>query len=143
MEKRHIFPIFHKEIAYTSARFLSIRAFVFIIFMKALGVWHMDGKAVKAILGKNVKFLRLRKGLTQAVLAEKANISVIFLSSIERGTKYPKAETVAHLAKVLEVEVFELFIGKEAPTNKVINHLSIDIKKNVITLLDNIFKQYS
>jgi transcriptional regulator with XRE-family HTH domain len=46
--------------------------------------------------------------LYKAVLAEKAGISVIFLSSIERGTKYPKAETVAKLAKVLEVEIFEL-----------------------------------
>ena len=104
----------------------------------------MDGKSVKAILGENVKFLRLRKGLTQAVLAEKANISVIFLSSIERGTKYPKAETVARLAQVLEVEIFELFIRKEVPTHQImINHLSDDIKKNMITLLDNIFKQYS
>jgi transcriptional regulator with XRE-family HTH domain len=104
----------------------------------------MDGKAVKAILGANVKFLRLRKGLTQAVLAEKAEISVIFLSSIERGTKYPKAETVARLAKVLGVEVFELFTRKEIPAHKaMIDHLSNDIKKNVITLLDNIFKQYS
>jgi len=104
----------------------------------------MDGKAVKAILGENVKFLRLRKRLTQAVLAEKAEISVIFLSSIERGTKYPKAETVAKLAKVLEVEVFELFLRKEIPVHQtMIKHLSVDIKKNVITLLDNIFKQYS
>jgi len=40
----------------------------------------MDGKAVKAILGENVRFLRLRKGLTQAVLAEKADIfDLIFL----------------------------------------------------------------
>jgi len=104
----------------------------------------MDGKAVKAILGENVKFLRLRKGLTQAILAEKAEISVIFLSSIERGTKYPKAETVARLAKVLGVEVFELFIRKEVPAHKImIDHLSNDIKKNVIILLDNIFKQYT
>jgi len=104
----------------------------------------MDGKGVKAILGFNIKLLRLRKGLTQAALAEKANISVVFLSSIERGTKYPKAETVARLAQVLEVEIFELFIRKEAPAHQLmINHLSDDIKKNVITLLDKIFNQYS
>jgi transcriptional regulator with XRE-family HTH domain len=103
----------------------------------------MDGKAVKAILGANIKYFRLRKGLTQATLAEKADISIIFLSSIERGTKYPKAETVARLAKVLGVEVFELFVRKDAPTHHtIIDHLSDDIKKSVITLLDNIFKQY-
>jgi transcriptional regulator with XRE-family HTH domain len=104
----------------------------------------MDGKAVKAILGQNIKFFRLRKGMTQAVLAEKVGISVIFLSSIERGTKYPKADTVAHLAKVLEVEIFELFVSKEVPAHQtMINNLSNDIKKNINTLLDNIFKQYS
>ena len=104
----------------------------------------MDGKAVKAILGKNIKFLRLRKVLTQAVLAEKVNISIIFLSSIECGTKYPKADTIARLAKVLEVELFELFIGKDLPTNKItVNNLSNDIKTNINTLIDKIFKQYS
>ena len=104
----------------------------------------MDGKAVKAILGENVKFLRLRKGLTQAVLAEKAEISVIFLSSIERGTKYPKAETVAHLAQVLEVELFEFFVRKDIPNQQaMLNHLSDDLKKNIISMVDNIFKQYS
>jgi len=104
----------------------------------------MDGNVVKAILGENVKFLRLRKGFTQAVLAEKANISIIFLSSIERGTKYPKAETVARLAEVLEAEIFELFVRKDVPNQQaLLNHLSDDIKKNMVTLVDNIFKQYS
>ena len=36
---------------------------------------------IKAILGKTIKYLRSSKGLTQAVLAEKAEISIIFLSS--------------------------------------------------------------
>jgi transcriptional regulator with XRE-family HTH domain len=42
----------------------------------------MDGQAVKAILEKNIKLLRSHKGLTQANLAEKTDISIIFLSSI-------------------------------------------------------------
>jgi transcriptional regulator with XRE-family HTH domain len=63
----------------------------------------MDGQAVKAALGKNIKFLRSRWGFTQAVLAEKADISIIFLSSIERGTKYPKPDVLARIAQALEV----------------------------------------
>ncbi|MDR0313743.1 MAG: helix-turn-helix domain-containing protein [Treponema sp.] len=104
----------------------------------------MDGQAIKAILGKNIKFLRSRKKLTQAVLAERANISIIFLSSIERGTKYPKAEILARIASVLEVEAFELFKGDLVPSDskELITHLSKDIKSKLISALDDIFSQY-
>jgi len=104
----------------------------------------MDGKAVKAILGKNIKSIRSQKKLTQAVLAEKANISIIFLSSIERGAKYPKADILARIAQVLEVEVFELFKGSLVPfdSKKLVTHLSKDISKKLNSALDDIFKQY-
>ena len=104
----------------------------------------MDGREIKAILGKNIKFLRTRKGLTQAVLAEKANISIIFISSIERGSKYPQPDILARIAKVLDVEIFELFKGDLVPSDskKLITHLSKDIKKKVNTALEDIFKQY-
>jgi len=104
----------------------------------------MDGKAIKAILGKNIKFIRTEKGLTQAVLAEKASISIIFLSSIERGTKYPKADILARIAQVLEVEVFELFKGNLVPSDskKLVTYLSKDISIKLNSALDEIFKQY-
>ena len=104
----------------------------------------MNGKAIKAILGKNIKFIRLQKKLTQAILAEKADISVIFLSSIERGTKYPKPDILAKIAQVLEVEVFELFKGNLVPSDskKLISNLSKDIAMKLNSALDDIFKQY-
>jgi len=104
----------------------------------------MDGKAIKAILGKNLKNIRTERGLTQAILAEKANISVIFLSSIERGAKYPKADILARIAQVLEVEVFELFKGDLVPfeNKNLVTILSKDISKKLNTALDDIFKQY-
>jgi len=104
----------------------------------------MNGQAIKAILGKNIKLLRSRKGLTQAVLAEKADISIIFLSSIERGTKYPKADTLARIAKVLEVEAFELFKGDLVPSDsrELITRLSKDITGKLNSTLEDIFKQY-
>jgi transcriptional regulator with XRE-family HTH domain len=104
----------------------------------------MDGQAVKTNLGKNIKLLRNRKGLTQAVLAEKVDISIIFLSSLERGSKFPSPDILARIAKVLDVEVFELFKGSLVPSDskKLVNNLSKDIKKKVISALDDIFKQY-
>jgi transcriptional regulator with XRE-family HTH domain len=104
----------------------------------------MDGRAIKASLGKNIKFLRSRKEFTQATLAEKADISIIFLSSIERGTKYPKPDVLARLANALEVEVFELFKGDLAPSDskELITRLSKDITGKLNLALQDVFKQY-
>ena len=104
----------------------------------------MDGQAIKAALGKNIKVLRTQRDFTQAVLAEKAGISVIFLSSIERGTKYPKPDILARIARALEVEVFELFKGDLVPSDskKLITDLSEDITSKLNLALQNIFKQY-
>jgi transcriptional regulator with XRE-family HTH domain len=104
----------------------------------------MDGQAIKATLGKNIKFLRSRKEFTQAVLAEKADISIIFLSSIERGTKYPKPDILARIANALEVEVFELFKGDLVPSDsrELITRLSEDITGKLNSALKDVFKQY-
>jgi transcriptional regulator with XRE-family HTH domain len=104
----------------------------------------MDGKAIKATLGKNIKFLRAQRDFTQAVLAEKADISIIFLSSIERGTKYPKPDILARIVEVLEVEVFELFKGDLVPSDskEIMTRLSEDITTKINLALEDIFKQY-
>jgi transcriptional regulator with XRE-family HTH domain len=104
----------------------------------------MDGQGIKIVLGKNIKFFRNRKGLTQSVLAEKADISIIFLSSIERGSKFPQPDTLTRIAKVLDVEVFELFKGDLVPfdSKKLVTHLSKDIKKKINSALEDIFQQY-
>jgi transcriptional regulator with XRE-family HTH domain len=104
----------------------------------------MDGQAVKAVLGKNIKLLRTRQDFTQAVLAEKADISIIFLSSIERGAKYPKPDVLARIAKALEVEVFELFKGDLAPSDskELLSQISEDITQKINAAVADVFKLY-
>lgn len=58
-------------------------------------------------LGKNIKKLRKRLGLTQVQVAEKANIHVNFFARIERGEENPTYETLEKLAKALEVKSSE------------------------------------
>jgi len=65
----------------------------------------MSGQDIKSTLGKNIKFLRFRKEYSQADLAEKADISITFLSNIERGLKFPKPDILSRLADTLGVEV--------------------------------------
>ncbi|MDR1894429.1 MAG: helix-turn-helix domain-containing protein, partial [Spirochaetales bacterium] len=73
-----------------------------------------------------------------------ADISIIFLSSIERGTKYPKPENLARIANALEVEVFELFKGDLVPFDgkELITRLSEDIIAKVNVALKDAFKEY-
>jgi transcriptional regulator with XRE-family HTH domain len=104
----------------------------------------MEEQELKDILGKNIKFFRSRRHLSQADLAEKAGISITFLSNIERGNNFPLAGTLCSLAKALGVEVFELFKGDLTPSNskELINQLSEDITKKMNLAMADVFKQY-
>ena len=44
----------------------------------------MDGQEIKTALGKNIKLIRNQRQYSQELLAEKADISITFLSNIER-----------------------------------------------------------
>lgn len=59
--------------------------------------------------GKRLRTLRRQAGLTQEQLAEAAEISVDFLSLIERGINAPSFENLDKLATALGVHVRELF----------------------------------
>ena len=59
--------------------------------------------------GKRLQVLRKEAGLSQEKLAERADISVDFLSLLERGVNAPSFETLEKLAKALGVEVRGLF----------------------------------
>ena len=70
----------------------------------------MTGVDLRKILSKNLKSLRNQRSLSQMELAEKANISIPFLSNIERSNKWPYPDTLAKLAVALDVEVYILFL---------------------------------
>lgn len=63
---------------------------------------------IKRIFGKRLKQLRQLQELTQQELAERAEMSISFLSSIERGLKSPTIETLEKLADALGVTLSEL-----------------------------------
>ena len=105
----------------------------------------MTGQELKGILGKNIKFFRFRKEFSQADLAEKVDISITFLSNIERGLKFPKPDILTRIAEGLDVNVFELFkIDIVHDENKaLINLLSEDMTNKVNQAMKNVFIQYS
>jgi len=99
---------------------------------------------IKDILANNLKYFRIQRQFSQAQLAEKANISVTFLSNIERGKMFPKVETLSRLTESLDVEVYELFQPDlvSEDNKKMMNRLSEDITKNVNSALADVFKLY-
>ena len=105
----------------------------------------MEGKDLRAYLSKNIKQFRSNHGWSQADLAEKANISITFLSNIERGTKWPYPDTIVKLAKALNVEEFELFM-KSKPlseeTASLIDRLVMDISISVTNSIQKTYRQY-
>ncbi|MCK9572581.1 MAG: helix-turn-helix domain-containing protein [Candidatus Omnitrophica bacterium] len=61
------------------------------------------------MIGKNIKKIRLRGGLSQEKLARRTDISLNTLTKIESGfTKYPSIQTIHKIAKALEVSLDKL-----------------------------------
>lgn len=63
----------------------------------------------KLKFGKRIKELRKSKGLTQEQIAELINIEPPNISKIECGMHFPQPEKIEKIAKVLEVEIKDLF----------------------------------
>jgi len=64
-------------------------------------------------LGKRIAALRRGRKLTQEQLAEALACSVEFISLVERGVNAPSVAGLEKFAKVLKVEVKELFTFEE------------------------------
>ena len=107
----------------------------------------MNGEEIKATLGLNIKNIRVQRRYSQAELAEKADISIIYLSNIERGVKYPKPVILSQIAEGLDVEVYELFKTNHTPktapnNNKLIIQISKKINQRVSKTMEEVFNQY-
>ena len=64
-------------------------------------------------LGQRIASLRKTRKLTQEQLAEALGCSVEFISLVERGVNAPSVAGLEKFAKVLKVEVKELFTFEE------------------------------
>ena len=71
-----------------------------------------DYMNIKA-LGLNIKAERNRKDLSQAQLAELVDLSNNSITQIEKGRQIPNAINLYLIAKVLEVDINDLFKGIE------------------------------
>ena len=105
----------------------------------------MKGTEIRGILAKNIKFFRENRLWSQADLAEYSEISVPFLSEIERGNKWPFPDTLGKIANALDVQVHDLFRDKTAQPDNELDFAGIVVKEMLIAqkaAVDGVTKQY-
>jgi transcriptional regulator with XRE-family HTH domain len=106
----------------------------------------MKGTEVRGVLAKNIKFYRENRLWSQADLASYSDISVPFLSEIERGNKWPFPDTLAKIANALNVQIHDLFREGKTPSNKEADFTNMVIKEIFIAqkaAAGNVIKKYS
>jgi len=104
----------------------------------------ITGQELRESLGKAIRFYRKQRRFSQAELAEKADISVTFLSKIERGIKFPTSETLSGLANGLDVEVYQLFRNDETPVEQwaLFERFKKAISSTLNESLETVYREY-
>lgn len=78
---------------------------------------------IRDIVGKNIRFFRRTRGITQEMLAEKADVSGSYVGYLERGEKSPSLELLAKIAAILQVDPAGLLAIPEDETNQELKKL--------------------
>lgn len=93
----------------------------------------MDEKITKSdilqIVGKNIKQIRLLKGLSQENLASDLQKSINFISLLENGKTGLSIQTIIDICKALDVDANSIFAG-------VINAANVKTDSFIINSLD-------
>lgn len=77
----------------------------------------MKSEKIGETLGYNMKMMRVRKNMTQSVLAEAAGCSTVFISEIEKASKRPSVEMLLNIADALDCTLNDLCYGNRPQTN--------------------------
>lgn len=98
----------------------------------------------KENIGRRMKEARIKRGLTQEQLAEKIDITTVYLSELERGIKLPSLTVFVGIAEALHISTDsllrdELETGKEYiydDLTKKLEHLSPKQRVAVADIVD-------
>ena len=105
----------------------------------------VDGTVIRGILAQNIKFFREHRKWSQADLAAYSDISIPFLSEIERGNKWPYPDTLAKIVKAFDIKIHELF-RESTLTNKKEHDYTVMVAKEMLIAqkeaADSVLKQY-
>ncbi len=74
----------------------------------------MSGSSIQRVLGRNVRALRLRSGLSQEAFGDQVGLHRTYVGGVERGERNLTLQTVERLGEVLGVEAIALLIDWDA-----------------------------
>jgi transcriptional regulator with XRE-family HTH domain len=94
-----------------------------------------DEKKCRDLFSKNIKRYRERLGFSQLDLSLELGISATFLSDIETCQKWVSPKTLSKIAKVLKIEVYELF---KPADNEDDSEVSVDIAAELVRYLNTV-----
>lgn len=86
---------------------------------------------VKELVGRRVKSLRKGSSLTQEQLAERANLHVKYISSLECGRENPTLDVFLKISNALGVEVADIFAFEHESEN------AKELRKTLTALLND------
>jgi transcriptional regulator with XRE-family HTH domain len=86
--------------------------------------------SLRDILATNLKKNRRICGISQAKLAEKAEVSTQYIAMIELSRQFPTPEVLERIAGALGIEAYELFLVASSPQNE-LERLRQDILKEI------------
>ena len=78
----------------------------------------MDEKEMCCAFGVRLRALRRKEQLTQAQLAENADISCVYVNKLERGLAVPSLHVLNRLARSLNTDVPSLLAAEAGPQAK-------------------------
>ena len=62
----------------------------------------------RRLLGEAIRTKRLKAGLSQEKLAERSDLSTVFISRVERGKESPTVDSLSKIANALKIRVRDL-----------------------------------
>lgn len=96
------------------------------------------------IIGERLKKARINRNLTQEKLAEQLDVSIAFLSRIERGSSFISLKRLNQICSVLDVSEGEILNGVSKDSNiylnKELSNLIKDCPPQKINLIYKIAK---
>ncbi len=85
------------------------------------------------LMGKNIAKIRNKNCMTQEQLAEKSNVSTVFISQIETAVRKPSLETIYKISLALNTTI-DVLIGNESTQAKYDEILKLISRKNTSEL---------
>lgn len=82
------------------------------------------------IIGERLKKARTDKGLTQEKLAEKLDVSIAFLSRIERGSSHISLKRLSQICDILQISEGSILNGSSNNSNSYLSSEFGELLKN-------------